>query len=891
VKRRRWLAPEVVQTSAMDCGPASLKCLLEGFGVPVSYGRLREACQTDVDGTSIDTIEELGAQLGLDCEQVMMPVDHLLLSEADVLPAIVVVRLPNGFTHFVVAWRRHGPVLEVMDPSTGRRWTSGARFLDEVYVHTTQVPAATFREWAGSDDFLFPLRARLRKLGSADTCRADLDAALADPSWRSIATLDAAVRMADAVVRGGGLSRGAEAQRLIASLIRQARTGKATIPDAYFTARAAPHGDATGEEQVLLRGAVLVRARAARAHREAEGAEPPRPLSPELLAALEEVPTRAGQRLLSLLRADGSWTMPVIATALVGAVIAAAFEVVLIRSLFDVGRALGLVQHRLAAMGALIAFAMMLLALELPIAGGVQRLGRHLEVRLRMAFLAKIPRLGDRYFQSRPTSDMAERSHAIHDVRLAPDLGGQVVRVVSDLLVTTMAIAWIDFASLPWALAAALAVVIIPLGAGPAMVERSLRARSHSGALARFYLDAFLGLAPVRTHGAERAVRREHEALLVEWARAAHAAVRATVTMEALQTIVTYAATVPLLLGYLERAREPAAVLLLLYWALNLPILGQELAFILRQYPEQRNRALRLLEPLGAPEGVPSDAPGAPEQGELTRGPHDASVRGVSLVFDHVSVIAAGHTILEGIDLRIDAGEHVAIIGASGSGKSTLIGSLLGWHRPATGRILVDGLPLDHARLEALRRRTAWVDPAVHLWNRSLFENLWYGQSGAHGSLAPILEAADLHGQLQTMPDGLQTPLGEGGALVAGGEGQRVRLARALLREDARLVLLDEPFRGLDRERRHLLMDRSRAWWKGATLLCVTHDVGETLAFDRVFVVDAGTIVESGSPEVLAADPGSRYAAKLAEEKRLPASTWSEAEWRRLRLESGRLSA
>ena len=66
LSHRRFLAPEVVQTSAMDCGPASLKCLLEGFGVRVSYGRLREACQTDVDGTSIDTIEEVAAQLVLD---------------------------------------------------------------------------------------------------------------------------------------------------------------------------------------------------------------------------------------------------------------------------------------------------------------------------------------------------------------------------------------------------------------------------------------------------------------------------------------------------------------------------------------------------------------------------------------------------------------------------------------------------------------------------------------------------------------------------------------------------------------------------------------------------------------------------------------------------------
>ena len=77
----------------MDCGPAALKCLLEGFGIPVSYGRLREAGQTEVDGTSIDTLEVVAGQLGLAAEQVMLPADHLLLPEAQSLPAIAVVRL------------------------------------------------------------------------------------------------------------------------------------------------------------------------------------------------------------------------------------------------------------------------------------------------------------------------------------------------------------------------------------------------------------------------------------------------------------------------------------------------------------------------------------------------------------------------------------------------------------------------------------------------------------------------------------------------------------------------------------------------------------------------------------------------------------------------------
>src|SRR5262245_18007696 len=122
--KRRLLVPEIVQTSAMDCGPAALTSLLSGYGIPVSYGRLREACQTDVDGTSIDVLEQVANQLGLAVEQIMIPPDHLLRSDAAALPAIVVTRHAFEQTHFVVVWRKHGPLVQVMDPAVGRRWMS-----------------------------------------------------------------------------------------------------------------------------------------------------------------------------------------------------------------------------------------------------------------------------------------------------------------------------------------------------------------------------------------------------------------------------------------------------------------------------------------------------------------------------------------------------------------------------------------------------------------------------------------------------------------------------------------------------------------------------------------------------------------------------------------------
>ncbi len=189
LNHRRWLVPEVVQTSATDCGPASLKCLLEGFGIPVSYGRLREACQTDVDGTSIDTMEEIAVQLGLEAEQIMVPPDYLLLEETKALPAIAVVELPTGMTHFVLVWRKHGPLIQAMDPAAGRRWLSREHLLSTLHVHTQLVPLDSWREWATSEKFLKPLRRKLSDLGCSNSQALRLtERAAADNGWRPLAS-------------------------------------------------------------------------------------------------------------------------------------------------------------------------------------------------------------------------------------------------------------------------------------------------------------------------------------------------------------------------------------------------------------------------------------------------------------------------------------------------------------------------------------------------------------------------------------------------------------------------------------------------------------------------------------------------------------------------------
>jgi ATP-binding cassette subfamily B protein len=894
--RRRWLAPEVVQTSAMDCGPASLTSLLAGFGVNVSYGRLREACRTDVDGTSIDTIEEIAGALGLDAEQIMVPVDHVLAAAAQALPAIVVVRLPDGSLHFVVAWRRHGPFIQVIDPATGRRWMPTRRFLNELYVHTFSVAATDWREWAGSAEFLDVLRQRISRLGlSQATVSALIDSATSDPDWVSLAALDAATRMLTLVVCSGSIPRGNTAQRALEHLVTQARRtaldDDSPIPAHYWSVRLAPP-DADGEERLLLRGALLVRARGLRAAEQdrldADLDDAQAQQSPELVAALNERPSRPWRELLRLLCADGGPSLVILLLTLIIIACGMVVEALLFRSLLDIGGLPALTEQRLGALAAIIGFVALLLALDLVVAHSAWQLGRKLETRLRMAFLHKTPRLGDRYFHSRPISDMAERSHSMHLLRLLPGVVGDVVVMTGHIVLIAAGMAWLHQPMAPVAALAALFALAIPIAAHPILAERDMRVRTHIGAMSRFYLDALIGLIAVRTHGAERSLRRAYEGLLVEWARAKLGLLRTEIVRDGVQIVVVVACVIWIILDFLARGGDAGSALLLAYWGLNLPFWGRLLMATAQQYITQRNVMLRVLEPLNAPlDADIATAEHAPYVEPTEQKPERC---GVAINMTSVSVRAAGHTILQDISLVITPGEHIAIVGPSGAGKSSLVGLLLGWHRPAGGQICVDEQLLDGAGLERLRQTTAWVDPAIQLWNAGLIDNLLYGApKDQHGRVGDVIAQADLLSALERLPAGLQTTLGEGGGYLSGGEGQRVRLGRAMLRPDARLVILDEPFRGLDRAQRSRLLDRARRLWRHATLLCITHDVGETRAFDRVLVVDDGQIAEQGTPTELAAQPDSRYNAMLQAEVLVYAELWMSSIWRYLNLESGRL--
>ena len=238
------------------------------------------------------------------------------------------------------------------------------------------------------------------------------------------------------------------------------------------------------------------------------------------------------------------------------------------------------------------------------------------------------------------------------------------------------------------------------------------------------------------------------------------------------------------------------------------------------------------------------------------------------------------------MSLAIPAGAYVGIVGSSGAGKSTLVGALLGFMQPVSGTIRVDGAPLT----TALRRDTAWIDPAIQLFNATLEENVRYASSADDVARLPFaLSEAELYEVLQRIPDS-QMPLGEGGGLLSGGEGQRVRLARALMQRAPRLVILDEAFRGMDRALRDELLRRCRRLWSEATFLVVTHDVDETLDCDRVLVMQGGRVVEYDTPSALMASEESLYNRMREANRVIREELWGSDVWRRLELRNGRLT-
>ncbi len=208
---------------------------------------------------------------------------------------------------------------------------------------------------------------------------------------------------------------------------------------------------------------------------------------------------------------------------------------------------------------------------------------------------------------------------------------------------------------------------------------------------------------------------------------------------------------------------------------------------------------------------------------------------------------ATGREVLRGIDLSVDAGETVALVGRSGSGKSTLVSLIARFYLPASRRITLDGTDMQALALRDLRRNIAYVGQETVLFNDTIAANIAYGTAD-DTDLNAVIEAARAAHVLEfaeAFPQGLDTLVGENGVRLSGGQRQRIAIARALLK-DAPVLILDEATSALDSESEGLVQAALESLRRGRTSLVVAHRLSTIERADRVIVMEKGQIVESG---------------------------------------------
>ena len=211
---------------------------------------------------------------------------------------------------------------------------------------------------------------------------------------------------------------------------------------------------------------------------------------------------------------------------------------------------------------------------------------------------------------------------------------------------------------------------------------------------------------------------------------------------------------------------------------------------------------------------------------------------------------------LNGVSLEIGLGQTVALVGPSGGGKSTIVSLLLRFIEPQQGMITVGGLPLREIPAGVWREQVAWVPQRPYLFNGSVAENIALARPDAtRHAIVQAAQLAQAHAFIEALPQGYDTPIGERGARLSGGQTQRIALARAFLK-NAPLVILDEPTANLDPEHEALIQQAMERLRQGRTALVVAHRLNTVIRADRIFVLLGGRVVQSGIHRALARQPG-----------------------------------
>lgn len=236
-----------------------------------------------------------------------------------------------------------------------------------------------------------------------------------------------------------------------------------------------------------------------------------------------------------------------------------------------------------------------------------------------------------------------------------------------------------------------------------------------------------------------------------------------------------------------------------------------------------------------------------------------------AIEFNNISFsYSEGEKVLDGVSFYVNSGENVAIVGSSGGGKTTIFRLLCGFYHADMGTYKLYGMDINEWDIESARSRIALVSQDTFLFPGTIEENIKYGNINAtHEEVVNACRDARIHEFIESLSDGYETVISEGGSQLSGGQKQRIAIARAILK-DTPILLLDEPTSAIDESTEHLIQEALDRLSRGKTSITIAHRLSTIKNADRIIVLQSGKIVETGTHKQLL-DMGGVYAEMYAE--------------------------